>query len=41
MPEPARGGAWLLTETDRLEDSLDLPSIGCQLGLAEIYQRVL
>jgi Uma2 family endonuclease len=35
------GDAWLLTETDRLEDVLELPSIGCRLALVQIYQRAL
>jgi Uma2 family endonuclease len=35
------GGAWLLTETDRIEDGLELPSIGCRLELGEIYKRAL
>jgi Uma2 family endonuclease len=34
-------GAWLLTETDGREDSVELPSIGCALALADVYQRVL
>jgi Uma2 family endonuclease len=32
---------WLLTETDRLEDVLDLPSIGCALALRDAYDRVV
>lgn len=31
---------WLLTETDRREDVLELPSIGCTLALANVYDRV-
>jgi Uma2 family endonuclease len=31
---------WLLTETDDLATTLDLPSIGCKLALADIYERV-
>ncbi|HTQ78997.1 MAG TPA: Uma2 family endonuclease [Thermoanaerobaculia bacterium] len=34
------GGSWLLTETDRSEECLDLLSVGCRLALAEICQRV-
>jgi Uma2 family endonuclease len=34
-------GAWLLTETDVREDSVELPSIGCALALTDIYQRAL
>ena len=33
-------GRWLLTSADRLEDSLDLQSIGCRLALAELYEKV-
>ena len=33
-------GAWTLTETDRLEDTVDLPSIECRLPLAEVYAKV-
>ncbi len=33
-------GAWLQTETDGREDSVELPPIGCTLALADIYQRV-
>jgi len=35
------GGAWLLTETDRREEILELPSIGCALALADVYDRAL
>lgn len=34
-------GSWLLTETDRPGEILELPSIGCRLDLAAIYARVL
>jgi Uma2 family endonuclease len=34
-------GAWMLTETTRIEDRLDLPSIGCSLELRGVYDRVL
>jgi len=33
-------GRWLLTSADRLEDSLDLQSIGCRLALADLYEKV-
>lgn len=32
---------WLLTETDRLEEALELPSIGCTLSLRDVYDRVI
>jgi Uma2 family endonuclease len=31
---------WLLTSAGRLEDSLDLQSIGCRLALADLYEKV-
>jgi Uma2 family endonuclease len=31
---------WLLSETNRLEDTIALPSIQCNLRLAEIYLKV-
>jgi Uma2 family endonuclease len=33
-------GGWLLTETDDLQSSLALPSTGCTLLLADVYDRV-
>jgi Uma2 family endonuclease len=33
-------GRWLLTSATRLEDSLDLQSVGCSLDLAGLYERV-
>ncbi len=33
-------GGWLLREANRLEDSLPLASIGCELSLAAVYERV-
>lgn len=33
--------AWLLTETDRQDDVIELPSVGARLALAEVYDRVL
>jgi len=35
-----RGDDWLLTELSRLDDSLGLASIGCEVPLREIYARV-
>lgn len=32
--------SWILTETRDLTATLDLPSIGCRLPLADIYERV-
>lgn len=31
---------WLLSETNRMEDSIELNSIGCTLALTEIYDKV-
>ena len=31
---------WTLTETDRLDDTVDLPAIKCQLPLAEVYAKL-
>lgn len=31
---------WLLAETNRLEDTIHLPSIACDLALAEVYDKV-
>ena len=31
---------WLLTETDRLADVLDLPSVGARLEIAEVYDGI-
>jgi len=33
-------GRWLLSEAGRLEDTLDLSSIGCRLSLADLYEKV-
>jgi Uma2 family endonuclease len=33
-------GRWLLTSAGRLEDSLDLQSIGCQIRLSDLYEKV-
>ena len=33
-------GRWILTSADRLEDTLDLQSIGCRLSLADLYEKV-
>ena len=32
-------GRWLLTSADRLEDSLDLQSVGCRLALLDLYEK--
>jgi Uma2 family endonuclease len=32
---------WLLTETDDLGQTVELPSIGCRLALADVYERVM
>jgi Uma2 family endonuclease len=34
-------GGWLMTEATQREDVLELPSIGCRLALAEVYDRAL
>jgi Uma2 family endonuclease len=34
------GSRWLLAETNRLEDTIHLPSIACDLALAEVYDKV-
>jgi len=33
-------GSWLLRSASRMEDSLDLQSIGCRLTLADLYEKV-
>ena len=33
-------GRWLLTIADRMEDSLDLQSVGLHLALADLYEKV-
>ena len=34
-------GQWLLTvSATRLEDTLDIPSVGCALKLSDIYRKV-
>jgi Uma2 family endonuclease len=33
-------GGWLLTSASRLEDVISLPSIACQLKLADLYEKV-
>jgi len=35
-----QNGGWLLTEANRFEDVLDLPSIGCTLAMRDTYDRV-
>jgi hypothetical protein len=34
------GERWVLTEIDGLDDSLVLASIGCELRLRDVYERV-
>jgi Uma2 family endonuclease len=34
------GGQWLLTSAGSVEDTIDLESIGCSVGLRESYERV-
>jgi Uma2 family endonuclease len=33
------GGEWSVTLTDRPEDTLELPSIGCRLKIADVYLK--
>ena len=33
-------GRWLLTSADRMEDSLVLESVGAQLTMADLYEKV-
>ena len=33
-------GRWILTTAGRLDDSLDLQSVGCRLALADLYEKV-
>jgi Uma2 family endonuclease len=33
-------GTWLLKSASRMEDSLDLQSVGCRLTLADLYEKV-
>src|ERR1039457_2661936 len=33
-------GRWMLTASSRLEDSLDLQSVGCHLALADVYEKL-
>ena len=33
-------GRWLLTSANSLEDTLELESVTCRLGLAELYEKV-
>jgi Uma2 family endonuclease len=34
------GGRWLLTAAGSLEDTLELPVIGCRVALADVYEKV-
>lgn len=38
--ERQQDNTWVLWETDRMEETLKLPAIGCDLPLAEIYEKV-
>ncbi|RKU19701.1 hypothetical protein C6503_07250 [Candidatus Poribacteria bacterium] len=40
-PAPATGNDWIFTDFQKLEESLPLTSIHCELPLEEIYERVL
>ena len=33
-------GRWVLSEASRLEDTLEVPAIGCRLSLADLYEKV-
>ena len=33
-------GQWLLSETDSVDDVITLPSIGCRLAVADLYEKV-
>ena len=33
-------GRWLLTSADRLEETIELESVGCRLALAAVYEKV-
>lgn len=39
VKQPA--GGWLLTEASRMEDVLELPSIGCTLAMSDAYDQVI
>ncbi|SPF34319.1 hypothetical protein SBA4_1480013 [Candidatus Sulfopaludibacter sp. SbA4] len=34
------GNCWTLTAASRLEDTIEIESIGCRLKLADIYEKV-
>jgi len=34
------GGKWLLQAVERLEDKVSLASIGCEVPLAALYERI-
>jgi Uma2 family endonuclease len=34
-------GKWLLTEYNDLTDVIELPSVGCRLALADVYDQVV
>ena len=33
-------GQWLLSETDSVDEVIELPSIACRLPVADIYEKV-
>ena len=33
-------GRWLLTAAEQPLDTLDIPSVGCRLALADLYEKV-
>jgi Uma2 family endonuclease len=35
------GGHWLLSEASRIDETIPLASIGCELRLADVYDRVI
>ena len=37
---PAEQGRWILTVHEALQDTIELPSIGCTLTLSEVYDRI-
>ena len=38
--EREENNQWLLSETDSVEDVITLPSIGCRLAVADLYEKV-
>jgi Uma2 family endonuclease len=33
-------GRWLLTAASSLEDTLEMPAVGCSISLADVYEKV-